>query len=222
MNALQTQLCGLPAELLQEAERLFLTQLDFSKLFTVTDQSDGGTEVWQPRGLSRVFDLCLCSLSERAADGQRWRPEERQPGRDLGLQGAGRPHRWCEETLDVIHPLDVMKPHILKKMYLSALLACQKSLSQFYHLSLPNLLFFSALLALQLHGDERCSPTAVHREQVCDAPRELSCFFKDCVWPPWRGWRAHPIAQLVRRQWHQVIFREKWTGGHRSGPWQQH
>lgn len=45
MNALQTQLCGLPAELLQEAERLFLTQLDFSKLFTVTDQSDGGTEV---------------------------------------------------------------------------------------------------------------------------------------------------------------------------------
>lgn len=45
MNGLQTQLCGLPAELLQEAERLFLTQLNFRKLFTVMDQTATGTEV---------------------------------------------------------------------------------------------------------------------------------------------------------------------------------
>lgn len=35
MNDLQTQLCNVPADILQEAERLFLTQLDFSKFFTV-------------------------------------------------------------------------------------------------------------------------------------------------------------------------------------------
>lgn len=35
MNDLQTQLCNLPPEILQEAERLFLSQLDFTKLFTV-------------------------------------------------------------------------------------------------------------------------------------------------------------------------------------------
>ncbi|XP_056234951.1 phospholipid-transporting ATPase ABCA1 isoform X2 [Seriola aureovittata] len=34
MNDLQTQLCSLPADILQEAEHLFLSQLDFSKLFT--------------------------------------------------------------------------------------------------------------------------------------------------------------------------------------------
>uniref|UniRef100_A0A671VMG5 P-type phospholipid transporter n=1 Tax=Sparus aurata TaxID=8175 RepID=A0A671VMG5_SPAAU len=35
MNDLQTELCNLPADILQEAERLFLTQLDFTKFFTV-------------------------------------------------------------------------------------------------------------------------------------------------------------------------------------------
>lgn len=34
-NDLQSQLCDLPADVLQEAERLFLTQLDFTKFFTV-------------------------------------------------------------------------------------------------------------------------------------------------------------------------------------------
>uniref|UniRef100_UPI0037E9C7B4 phospholipid-transporting ATPase ABCA1 n=1 Tax=Semicossyphus pulcher TaxID=241346 RepID=UPI0037E9C7B4 len=34
MNNLQTQLCSLPVDVLQEAERRFLTQLDFTKLFT--------------------------------------------------------------------------------------------------------------------------------------------------------------------------------------------
>ncbi|XP_038571463.1 phospholipid-transporting ATPase ABCA1 isoform X1 [Micropterus salmoides] len=34
MNDLQTQLCNQPADILQEAERLFLSQLDFTKLFT--------------------------------------------------------------------------------------------------------------------------------------------------------------------------------------------
>uniref|UniRef100_A0A7N6FCH4 ABC transporter domain-containing protein n=1 Tax=Anabas testudineus TaxID=64144 RepID=A0A7N6FCH4_ANATE len=33
-NDLQTQLCDLPADILQEAERLFLTQLDFTKFFS--------------------------------------------------------------------------------------------------------------------------------------------------------------------------------------------
>lgn len=32
---LQTQLCDLPADVLREAERLFLTQLDFTKFFMV-------------------------------------------------------------------------------------------------------------------------------------------------------------------------------------------
>lgn len=35
MNDLQTQLCNLPTDILQEAERLFLSQLDFTKFFTV-------------------------------------------------------------------------------------------------------------------------------------------------------------------------------------------
>ncbi len=35
MNDLQTQLCNLPADILQEAERLFLSQLDFTKFVTV-------------------------------------------------------------------------------------------------------------------------------------------------------------------------------------------
>ncbi|XP_034738177.1 phospholipid-transporting ATPase ABCA1 isoform X2 [Etheostoma cragini] len=34
MNDLQTQLCNLPADVLREAERLFLSQLDFTKFFT--------------------------------------------------------------------------------------------------------------------------------------------------------------------------------------------
>ena len=35
MNDLQTQLCNLSADILQEAERRFITQLDFTKIFTV-------------------------------------------------------------------------------------------------------------------------------------------------------------------------------------------
>lgn len=35
MTDLQTQLCDLPAEVLQEAERRFISQLDFTKFFTV-------------------------------------------------------------------------------------------------------------------------------------------------------------------------------------------
>lgn len=35
MDDLQTQLCRQPADILQEAERLFLSQLDFTKFFTV-------------------------------------------------------------------------------------------------------------------------------------------------------------------------------------------
>lgn len=35
MKDLQTQLCSLPADVLQEAERLFLSQLDYTKFFTV-------------------------------------------------------------------------------------------------------------------------------------------------------------------------------------------
>lgn len=35
MNELQTQLCDVPADILQEAERLFLSQLDLTKFVTV-------------------------------------------------------------------------------------------------------------------------------------------------------------------------------------------
>lgn len=35
MTDLQSQLCDLPADVLQEAERLFLSQLDLSKFLTV-------------------------------------------------------------------------------------------------------------------------------------------------------------------------------------------
>lgn len=35
MADLQTELCDLPADVLREAERLFLSQLDFTKFFTV-------------------------------------------------------------------------------------------------------------------------------------------------------------------------------------------
>lgn len=41
MNDLQTQLCNVPAHVLMEAERLFFSQLDFSKLFTVGDSDQG-------------------------------------------------------------------------------------------------------------------------------------------------------------------------------------
>lgn len=98
-NALQTQLCGLPADVLQEAERLFLTQLDFRKIFTVTDHSGSGNR--SPTAC--VYDVSLCFLPERAADGQRWGPEERQPGRHLSLAGNGRCHWRCEETLHFMH-----------------------------------------------------------------------------------------------------------------------
>lgn len=35
LKALQTELCELPADVLRDAERLFLSQLDVNKLFTV-------------------------------------------------------------------------------------------------------------------------------------------------------------------------------------------
>lgn len=41
MNDLQTELCDLPADVLQEAERLFLSQLDISKLLTVGISGQG-------------------------------------------------------------------------------------------------------------------------------------------------------------------------------------
>uniref|UniRef100_A0A3Q1IPK7 P-type phospholipid transporter n=1 Tax=Anabas testudineus TaxID=64144 RepID=A0A3Q1IPK7_ANATE len=79
-NDLQTQLCDLPADILQEAERLFLTQLDFTKFFSV--------EITEKRNLPIakiqfvLFSLFLYlmsyskyqrhlfSLSERPSDGQ--------------------------------------------------------------------------------------------------------------------------------------------------------
>lgn len=45
MNDLQTQLCNLPANILQEAERRFITQLDFTKLFTVRVREQHGKKV---------------------------------------------------------------------------------------------------------------------------------------------------------------------------------
>lgn len=41
MNDLQTQLCNLPADILQEAEHRFLSQLDFTKFFTVGINNQG-------------------------------------------------------------------------------------------------------------------------------------------------------------------------------------
>lgn len=41
VNDLQTQLCNLPVDILQEAERLFLSQLDFTKFFTVGINNQG-------------------------------------------------------------------------------------------------------------------------------------------------------------------------------------
>uniref|UniRef100_A0A3B4B8V1 P-type phospholipid transporter n=1 Tax=Periophthalmus magnuspinnatus TaxID=409849 RepID=A0A3B4B8V1_9GOBI len=49
MDSLQRELCALPTEILQQAERLFLTQLDFSKIFT------------RERILSNAADLRLLS-----------------------------------------------------------------------------------------------------------------------------------------------------------------
>lgn len=48
--------------------------------------------------------MCLCVLSERAADGECCGPQEHQSGRDLGLPGAGCPHRWCKRTPDFLDP----------------------------------------------------------------------------------------------------------------------
>lgn len=39
VNDLQNQLCGLPDEVLQEAERLLLSQLDMTKILTVAISS---------------------------------------------------------------------------------------------------------------------------------------------------------------------------------------
>lgn len=66
VNALQTQLCGLPADLLQEAERLFLTQLDFRKLFTVTDQSGSkNAGLCVKTEASCVCLMCVCASCQR-------------------------------------------------------------------------------------------------------------------------------------------------------------
>lgn len=195
--------------------------------------------------------MCLCVLSERSADGECCRPQEHQSGRDLGLPGAGCLHRWCKRTPDFLDPAvfqfcltsrTCLQPvngstvQMLPVTYDFSSLNSHCKQNQLVNLndtkyilklglricSFPNLLFLSALLALQLCGDERCSSSLVYRESNSGAPGAFSCFFKDYVRSPWRWWWAHPIAQLVWRQWHQVIFGKKWYWRHRSGPWQQH
>lgn len=46
-NDLQTQLCNLSADTLQEAERLFLSQLDFTKFFTVGISGQGNLQKYK-------------------------------------------------------------------------------------------------------------------------------------------------------------------------------
>lgn len=80
-NDLQTQLCDLPADILQEAERLFLTQLDFTKFFSVEITEKRNLPIAKiPFVLFSLFlylmsyskyQRHLFSLSERPSDGQR-------------------------------------------------------------------------------------------------------------------------------------------------------
>ena len=71
MNDLQTQLCELPADVLREAERLFLSQLDFTKFFTVRISGRG-----KPKSPNSKFSLlvyvksysecvCVCPSCQR-------------------------------------------------------------------------------------------------------------------------------------------------------------
>lgn len=61
MNDLQTQLCNLPADILQEAERLFLSQLDFSKFFTVGISGQGNL---QNRSTFFTTVFCLFAVTQ--------------------------------------------------------------------------------------------------------------------------------------------------------------
>uniref|UniRef100_A0A671VJX8 P-type phospholipid transporter n=1 Tax=Sparus aurata TaxID=8175 RepID=A0A671VJX8_SPAAU len=63
MNDLQTELCNLPADILQEAERLFLTQLDFTKFFTVRINRENSN--YSVDSIT-VFFRCFSSLSSFA------------------------------------------------------------------------------------------------------------------------------------------------------------
>ncbi|XP_042371438.1 phospholipid-transporting ATPase ABCA1 [Plectropomus leopardus] len=60
MNNLQTQLCNLPADVLQEAERLFLSQLDFTKFFT-------RERLMSNAGDLRVISQAVTSVSQELA-----------------------------------------------------------------------------------------------------------------------------------------------------------
>uniref|UniRef100_A0A8C2XMN0 P-type phospholipid transporter n=1 Tax=Cyclopterus lumpus TaxID=8103 RepID=A0A8C2XMN0_CYCLU len=60
MNDLQTQLCNLPADVLQKAERLFLSQLDFTKFFTV-----GMSYLWQKYFFSSLSSFADMSTALR-------------------------------------------------------------------------------------------------------------------------------------------------------------
>ncbi|XP_041647195.1 phospholipid-transporting ATPase ABCA1 isoform X1 [Cheilinus undulatus] len=60
MNNLQTQLCNQPADILQEAERRFLTQLDFTKFFT-------RERLMANAGDLRVISQAATSVSEELA-----------------------------------------------------------------------------------------------------------------------------------------------------------
>ncbi|KAM6938002.1 phospholipid-transporting ATPase ABCA1 [Lycodopsis pacificus] len=60
MNDLHSQLCNLPADVLQEAERLFLSQLDFSKFFT-------RDRLMANAGDLRVISQAVTSVSQELA-----------------------------------------------------------------------------------------------------------------------------------------------------------
>lgn len=62
MNDLQTELCNLPADILQEAERLFLTQLDFTKFFTVRINRE--TSNYSVDSMTVFF---LCAMTHRCS-----------------------------------------------------------------------------------------------------------------------------------------------------------
>nr|XP_043900156.1 phospholipid-transporting ATPase ABCA1 isoform X1 [Solea senegalensis] len=87
MNDLQNQLCNLPADILQEAERLFLSQLDFSKFFTrdrlmanardIRDISQSVTSVSQELAVLMDDVSSLSSFAEMSAALRLLSPENR-------------------------------------------------------------------------------------------------------------------------------------------------
>ncbi|XP_034439364.1 phospholipid-transporting ATPase ABCA1 isoform X2 [Hippoglossus hippoglossus] len=87
MNDLQTQLCDLPADVLQEAERLFLSQLDFTKFFTrnrlmanaanLRDISQAVTSVSQELAVLMDDFSSLSSFAEMSAALRLLSPENR-------------------------------------------------------------------------------------------------------------------------------------------------